>query len=110
MARDVNIEYTETAKSTLSDIAYYLQKVDVKPLPVIEKIINEFEAKVSTFPNGCQIVPELLKIGCDKYRECNTSNGYRVIYSTEQSLITTHVILSQKQDIQQTLFKRLIEI
>lgn len=108
MRERMDIEYTATAKSTLLEIVHHLKTNNVLPVPVVESIISGFEARVSLFPTGCQICPELLKIGCDKYRECNTLNGYRVIYSLEDSLITVHAFLAQKQDIQQTLFNRLI--
>ncbi|AGP44426.1 type II toxin-antitoxin system RelE/ParE family toxin [Serratia plymuthica] len=108
MRERIDIEYTATAKSTLLEIVHHLKANNVLPLPVVESIITGFETRVNLFPTGCQICPELLKIGCDKYRECNTVNGYRVIYSLEDSLITVHAFLAQKQDIQQTLFNRLI--
>ncbi|RIF76462.1 type II toxin-antitoxin system RelE/ParE family toxin, partial [Shigella boydii] len=36
--------------------------------------------------------------------------GYRVLYSVEEDIITAHVILSQRQDIKQLLFRRLIRV
>ncbi|CAI1597816.1 Plasmid stabilisation system protein [Serratia quinivorans] len=108
MKEQPGIEYTATAKGTLVEIIRHLKANNVPPMPVVDDIINAFEARVSQFSVGCQICPELLKIGCDKYRECNTPNGYRVIYSLEDSLITVHTFLTQKQDIQQLLFNRLI--
>ncbi|EPN9502466.1 type II toxin-antitoxin system RelE/ParE family toxin [Serratia marcescens] len=110
MTKAVKIEYTLTAKSTLSDIVFHLKTNNIAPMPIVETILDEFESKVSAFPTGSQISPQLLKIGCDSYRECNTKGGYRILYSTDGSVVTVHVILSQKQDIQQALFKRLIEI
>lgn len=108
MKEQLDIEYTATAKSTLVEIIRHLKANNVPPMPVVGEIINAFEARVSQFSTGCQICPELLKIGCDKYRECNTVNGYRVIYSLEDPLITVHAFLAQRQDIQQILFNRLI--
>ncbi|MCE9872706.1 type II toxin-antitoxin system RelE/ParE family toxin [Hafnia alvei] len=105
----LSIEYTETAKSTLNDIVYYLQYNQIDPRPIVGEMLDDFENKVGIFPQGCPIAPELVKIGCDKYRECNTANGYRILYSATEERITVHVILSQRQDIQQLLFKRLIE-
>lgn len=110
MTKMVNIEYTQTAKITLNDIIFHLKANSIEPLPIIEAILNEFEDRVKAFPTSCQISPELLKIGCSAYRECNTHSNYRVIYSFDNSLITVHVILAQKQDIQQALFKRLISV
>ncbi|MDI5647391.1 hypothetical protein MJN92_23830, partial [Salmonella enterica subsp. enterica serovar Anatum] len=36
------------------------------------------------------------------------AEGYRVLYSVEGILVTAYMILSPKQDIPQSLFKRLI--
>ncbi|WP_455821350.1 type II toxin-antitoxin system RelE/ParE family toxin [Pseudomonas cerasi] len=106
---EVTIEYTETARSTLIQLRNHLIACGVAPLPVIERIIEEFESKVSAFPVGCQLCPELLKIGSDRYRECNTQKGYRVLYSVDGLRIRAHAVLSQRQDIVQLLYQRLIE-
>lgn len=106
-----NIEYTETALSCIKRIASFLTQVNVEPKPILDAALKEFEARVSTFPESCQIAPQLLSIGCAKYSECNTKNGYRIIYSVSATLdeITCHAILRQKQDLQGLLFSRIIE-
>lgn len=106
---DVTIEYTETARSTLFQLRNHLIASGVAPLPVIERIIEEFESRVSAFPVGCQLCPGLLKIGSDRYRECTTQQGYRVLYSVHGLRIRAHAVLSQRQDIVQLLYNRLIE-
>ena len=103
-------QYTGTVRTCLGEIASYLRRVNVGPASVIPAILEHFEIKVGKFPQGCQICPELLKIGCVKYRECNTTDGYRILYSVEERVITAHVVMSQRQDIQQLLFRRLISI
>ncbi|EGT0643083.1 MULTISPECIES: type II toxin-antitoxin system RelE/ParE family toxin [Citrobacter] len=105
----VKIEYTHTVKTCIDDIANYLYHVDVEVKPVITDILEQFEKQVSQFPLGCQVCPELIKIGVAKYRECNTAGGYRVLYSVDGSTITAHAILSHRQDVKQLLFKRLIQ-
>lgn len=106
----VTIQYTKTVRICIEDIVSHLRRVEVEPKAVVTAIIEHFESRVSDFPLGCQICPELLKIGCAKYRECNTPDGYRVLYSVDDSEITAHAILSHKQDIQHLLFRRLINI
>ncbi|WP_042857897.1 type II toxin-antitoxin system RelE/ParE family toxin [Dickeya sp. NCPPB 3274] len=106
----VMIQYTRTVKVCLEDITNHLRRIEAEPKEVISGIIEHFENRVSDFPLGCQVCPELLKIGCAKYRECNTPDGYRVLYSVEDDVITAHAILAHKQDIQNLLFKRLISI
>ncbi|EDM9065123.1 type II toxin-antitoxin system RelE/ParE family toxin [Salmonella enterica subsp. enterica serovar Give] len=106
----VVILYTKTVKVCIEDIASHLRRIEVEPKEVISTVIERFENRVSDFPLGCQFCSELLKIGCAKYRECNTPDGYRVLYSVDDNEITAHAILSHKQGIQSLLFKRLISI
>lgn len=106
----VTIQYTKTVRICIEDIASHLRRIEIEPKDVIIGIIEHFENRVSGFPLGCQVCPELLNIGCAKYRECNTPDGYRVLYSVDGCEITAHAVLSQKQNIQQLLFKRLISV
>ncbi len=105
----VTIEYTQTVKTCIDQIIGYLERVQVEPKSIIADILEQFENKVSEFPLGCQVCPELLKIGVTKYRECNTQGGYRVLYSVDGEIVTAHAILSYRQDIRQLLFRRLIQ-
>lgn len=108
---EVNTIYTETAKSCVDKIAVFLRSKNLEPLPILTATTQEFEDKVKVFPTGCPISSQLSKIGCTKYRECNTGNGYRILYSLndEQTEVTVHIIQSQREDIQQLLFDRMIE-
>ncbi|EAU7886438.1 type II toxin-antitoxin system RelE/ParE family toxin [Salmonella enterica] len=108
MKQQVTFEYTLTVKHCIDTIAGFLRRVDVEPRPVIADILTQFESAVAQFPLGCQIYPELLKIGCAKYREFNHAEGYRVLRSVDGALVTAHAILAHRQDVQQLLFKRLI--
>ncbi|CAI1058949.1 type II toxin-antitoxin system RelE/ParE family toxin [Serratia entomophila] len=110
MEQQVTFEYTLTVKHCIDTIVSHLRRVDVEPRPVIADILAQFESAVGVFPQGCQICPELLKIGCAKYREFNHSAGYRVLYSVDGSVVIAHAVLSHRQDIQQLLFKRLIMV
>ena len=108
MENDIAFEYTLTVKHCVDNIASHLRRTGVEPRPVITDILAQFESAVGQFPLGCQICPELLKIGCAKYREYNHAEGYRILYSVDGERVTAHAILSQRQDIQQLLFNRLI--
>ena len=108
MEQQVTFEYTLTVKHCIGTIAGFLRRIDVEPRLVIADILTQFERIVGQFPQGCQICPELLKIGCAKYREFNHPEGYWVLYSVDGRVVTAHAILSHRQDIQQLLFKRLI--
>lgn len=110
MEHKITFEYTLTVKHCIDDIVHYLRRVHVPPRPVIADILAQFESTVGQFPLGSQICPELLKIGCAKYREFNHAGGYRVVYCLEGNVVTAHAILAHRQDIQQLLFKRLIMV
>lgn len=105
----VKIEYTLTAKTCVEEIVNFLRMKEMDPKEVIPQILEQFEGKVSTFPLGSPYCPELLKFGVTRYRECNVSAGYRVLYSVNEGTVTVHAMLSQRQDIKQLLFKRMIQ-
>ena len=106
---DLVFEYTLTAKYCIEDIFAFLRRNDVEPRPVMAEILEQFEKTVRQFPQGAHICPELLKLGCAKYHEFNSRSGYRVLYSVDGMTITAHAILSQRQDIQHLLFRRLVQ-
>lgn len=108
MEKQVTFEYTLTVKHCIETIAGFLHRVDVETRPVIADILTQFEGTCGQFPPGCQIFPELLKVGSAKYLEFNHAEGYRVLYSVYGTLVTAHAILAHRQDVQQLLFKRLI--
>ncbi|EOY5416000.1 type II toxin-antitoxin system RelE/ParE family toxin [Cronobacter turicensis] len=108
MEQQVTFEYTLTVKHCIDTIEGFLRRVETDSHPVISDILTQFENTVGQFPLVCQICPELLKIGCAKYRVFNNAEGYRVLYSVDGTLVTAHAILAHRQDVQQLLFKRLI--
>lgn len=76
----------------------------------INAVLDESEAKVKIFPLSCPVAPDLAAPGIIKYREGNTLNGYRIIYTYDEpaNLISVYVLLSQRQNVQELLFKKLI--
>nr|WP_318384908.1 type II toxin-antitoxin system RelE/ParE family toxin [uncultured Enterobacter sp.] len=105
----MKIQYTRTVAICINDIASHLRQGGVNPQPILAAAIEAFETTVGTFPEGCHICPQLLMLGVARYREFNSENGYRVLYSFDDDIITAHAVLAQRQDIKQLLFKRLIE-
>ncbi|HDL6960907.1 TPA: type II toxin-antitoxin system RelE/ParE family toxin [Yersinia enterocolitica] len=105
--------YSETARVTLKTIAHFLRSHQIDAEPIFVKILDEFESRTRVFPDGCPICNELLMLGCSKYRECNTVDGYRVLYSAalkqDTVVIYVHAILSQRQNISNLLFNRILE-
>ncbi|BEM90281.1 plasmid stabilization protein (plasmid) [Serratia marcescens] len=110
---DVTFIYSSTAKMTMQTIVYFLRSRQIDPKPVIANVLDEFEQKTGLFPEGSPVCQELLELGCAKYRECNTTDGYRVLYSTSlnknDDVIYVHAVLSQKQHIASLLFNRILE-
>ncbi|WP_273855305.1 type II toxin-antitoxin system RelE/ParE family toxin [Serratia liquefaciens] len=110
---DVTFIYSSTAKMTMQTIAHFLRSRQIDPKPVIAKVLDEFEEKTGLFPEGSPVCQELLALGCAKYRECNTTDGYRVLYSAplneKDGVIYVHAVLSQKQHIASLLFNRILE-
>ncbi|MBG6243843.1 plasmid stabilization protein [Candidatus Symbiopectobacterium sp. 'North America'] len=106
----VDVTYTETAKFCVNKIAFFLRSNNTDHRSVLQLAIQEFENIVTAFPASCPISPQLFKLGCMKYRECNTESGYRFFYSINsvQNRIVVHVIQAQREDIQQLLFDRII--
>lgn len=105
--------YSSTARMTMQTIAHFLRSRQVDPKPMIANVLDEFEEKTGLFPERSPICPELLTLGCAKYRECNTADGYRVLYSThlneKDGVIYVHAVLSHKQHIASLLFNRILE-
>lgn len=108
-ANALRIIYTETARTAVNDIAHFYKNKQVDAKELIKDAIEEFEKKVGTFPLGCPVSPQLLSIGCDKYRECNTAGGFRILYAITDTVVVVHIIVHQRQDLQQLLFKRIIQ-
>lgn len=104
--------YTETFKMTARNILDFLSPTMENPKDILFEQMHAFEKKVDVFPEGCQISPDLLQLGCDRYRECITKDGYRVLYSYDVASeeLTAHAIFGQRQSVQQALFERLISI
>lgn len=108
----VSITYTQTFKHSAIDVRDYLAHHHHEPKKIIDKQLDEFESKVCIFPEGCQTSRDLSALGCYRYRECITKDGYRILYSydPETNDVTAHVILGQKQSVQQLLFDRIISM
>lgn len=106
------VVYTETFKLTARNVLVFLSANVDEPKEVLDKQLDEFERKVDVFPESCQVSPDLLELGCDRYRECITRDGYRILYTydAKKEELTAHVILGKRQSVQQSLFERLIAL
>ncbi|WP_254303112.1 type II toxin-antitoxin system RelE/ParE family toxin [Rahnella sp. BCC 1045] len=95
---------------SIDEIASFQTSQGNDALKNINAVLDEFEAKVKIFPLSCPVAPDLAALGIIKYRECNTLNAYRIIYTYDEpaNLISVYVLLSQRQNVQELLFKKLI--
>jgi len=106
----ITIEYLQTVKLSIDEIASFQTLQGNAPLKIINAVLDEFETKVKVFPLSCPVSPDLAALGIIKYRECSTLSGYRIIYTYDEpaNLISVYVLLSQRQNVQALLFKKLI--
>lgn len=106
----ITIEYLQTVKLSIDEIASFQTSQGNAPLKIINAVLDEFETKVKVFPLSCPVSPDLAALGIIKYRECSTLSGYRIIYTYDEpaNLISVYVLLSQRQNVQALLFKKLI--
>lgn len=102
--------YLPTVRFSLEEIAAFQRRLGNDPLPLIKRALDEFESRVHVHPLSCPVCIELAELGITRYRECNTHDGYRVIYSVEGERIFVHVLLSQRQNIQNLLLRRLLSV
>ncbi|MBU9850971.1 type II toxin-antitoxin system RelE/ParE family toxin [Rahnella aceris] len=110
MKSKITIEYLQTVKLSIDEIASFQTSQGNAPLKIINAVLDEFETKVKVFPLSCPVSPDLAALGIIKYRECNALSGYRIIYTYDEpaNLISVYVLLSQRQNVQALLFKKLI--
>lgn len=95
---------------SIDEIASFQTSQGNDALKNINAVLDEFEAKVKVFPLSCPVAPDLAALGIIKYREGNTLNAYRIIYTYDEpaNVISVYVLLSQRQNVQELLFKKLI--
>ncbi|WP_235937398.1 type II toxin-antitoxin system RelE/ParE family toxin [Rahnella contaminans] len=95
---------------SIDEIASFQTSQGNDALENINAVLDEFEAKVKIFPLSCPVAPDLAALGIIKYREGNTLNAYRIIYTYDEpaNVISVYVLLSQRQNVQELLFKKLI--
>jgi mRNA-degrading endonuclease RelE of RelBE toxin-antitoxin system len=95
---------------SIDEIASFQTSQGNDALKNINAVLDELEAKVKVFPLSCPVAPDLAALGIIKYREGNTFNAYRIIYTYDEpaNLISVYVLLSQRQNVQELLFKKLI--
>lgn len=107
----VSFDYLETFKICLDDAASFLRLAGTEPKPVLSAVLEKFEEKVGSFPLSCPISSQLLELGVSKYRECLVGN-YRIFfsYSEKSYCVTVYALVSQRQDIQKILYRRLVLI
>ncbi|MRS20959.1 type II toxin-antitoxin system RelE/ParE family toxin [Enterobacteriaceae bacterium RIT692] len=103
-----NIIYLPTVRLSLQEIVTFHRRLGNDYQTIIARVIDEFETRVNQFPLSCAVCSELVALGVTRYREFNSSENYRILFSVEHQTVFAHVLLSQRQSIQQLLFKRIL--
>ncbi|MFL7013640.1 plasmid stabilization protein [Enterovibrio norvegicus] len=104
----VNVEYTRTfeqsADMAISHFAEYVS--EKQAIEKIENIIDHFEEKVLRNPKIYSRCATLSNIGITSVREAKI-DGMRLLYELSHgdgdTVITAHILLSQKQQLEEQL-------
>ena len=106
--KNVDVVYTELFVNLADDLVNYwsLSRGEAKSILDLERMITEFENKVSGSPYSCQLSPMLRDLGAQNFREF-LSNGVRIVYRIEegndQITIYADACVSQRQDIERVM-------
>lgn len=108
MEKTVQIKYTETFDNLANNVIDHLASYsdEEHALNRVELFIERFENLISFTPNAAPISQSLLELGVTTFREF-TADGFRLLYriieTDHTTIIQCDAILTQRQDIQQTL-------
>lgn len=102
------IIYLPTARLSLEKIADFHRRLGNDYNAIIARVIEEFESRVRHFPLSCPVSPTLAELGVTRYREFNSSENYRIVFSIEENTVFAHVLLSYRQCIKELLLRRML--
>ena len=100
------VQYAGTFERSLHRVVRhalcYQDKMVPEVLSFLDKLITDFEARVTEHPESCPRCEQAFRLGVTGYREYNHT-GYRVIYRIDGETVWALLLLHQKQDIEATL-------
>lgn len=101
------VQWTQSAKNDLQEIAGYIAKDSIdmalKKLELIETKVNGLQI----FPYEGKPVPELEEYNEENYRQLLVY-PWRVIYSVSGKVITILIVIDSRRDLQDLLLKKLM--
>ncbi len=109
MSKNYNVVWARVAENDLQGIIEYIAAES--PTDAL-KIFKKLKQKVShlyTLPERGRIVPELQGQGISQYRELIIS-PWRIIYRISSMRVYVLAVLDARQNIEDVLLKRLINI
>ncbi len=108
MSADFTIQWTQSARNDLLEIATYMAKdsVDIAltKIELIEKKVNSLKS----FPYIGKNVPELEEYNEDNYKQILVY-PWRVIYSIAGAVVVILIVIDSRRDLQDILFKKLMK-
>ncbi|KJV34572.1 plasmid stabilization protein [Pantoea sp. BL1] len=102
------IIYLPTVRLSLEKISAFHRRLGNDYNAIIARVIDEFESRVRNFPSSCPVSSQLADLGVTRYREFNSSENYRILFSIEENTVFVHVLVSYRQSIQQLLLRRIL--
>lgn len=105
---ELTFVYLPIVRLSIEEIFAFHRRSGNNPGNIVRRSLDEFEQRVALFPERCPVCSELLALGISRYRECHTTDGYRILYSLTLPDVFVHVLLSPRQSIQNLLFRRLL--
>ena len=97
------------AEKDLVGIGSYVSRND-SPLRA-RQIVDELEEackRLASFPHRGRIVPELRRVNITTFSEL-IHKPYRIIYQVANNLVFIHAVLDSRRDLDELLYKRLVQ-
>ncbi len=108
MNKKYEVIWSEAAEKDLTALLDYITADSPENALRIFKQIKQKTAGLNFFPERGRIVPELGDLGIRHYRELILS-PWRFIYRISKTRVYLLSVLDSRQDIEEILFKRLID-
>ncbi len=108
MKTDYLVQWTESARNDLLEIAKYIAKDSIE---IALKKMNLIEEKVhglGSFPFEGKSVPELEEYNEENYKQLIV-NPWRIIYSITGKTVTILIVIDGRRDLQDILLKKLMK-
>lgn len=107
MSRHFTVDWALSAGEDLRSIVGYLSRENQAASEKVFKIIRLRAASLKILPYRGRIVPELLALGVDRYREMIIP-PYRLIYRIEGKRVFVAGLFDARRDLEDILIDRIV--